>query len=112
MHFCFILKKCRPFGKIILKFTGENNQEFLVPTSLRIENELWDAEKQRPKNIYLKSGKKLNATLDRLRIALTAYLKQLESKKVVCTPEGLGRRVKKYCRQTAVYPKGSLLHYV
>jgi len=112
MHFCFILKKCRPLGKIILKFTGENNQEFLVPTLLRIENELWDAEKQRPKNIYLKSGKKLNVKLDRLRIALTAYLKQLESKKAVCTPEAIGRRIKTCCRKATAYPKGSLLHYM
>ncbi|WLD24304.1 phage integrase SAM-like domain-containing protein [Flavobacterium dauae] len=106
------MKKCRPLGKIILKFTGENNLEFLVPTPLRIENELWDADKERPKNIYLKSCKKLNAKLDRLRIALTTYLKQLESKNTVCTPEILGRCVKKYCSEPNGYSEGSLLYYM
>lgn len=112
MHFCFILKKCRPLGKIILKFTGENTTGFLIPTPLRIENDQWDADKQRPKNIYLKNCKKLNAKLDRLRIALAAYLKQLESQKAVCTPEALARRIKKCCKKQAFYPKGSLLHYM
>src|SRR5690606_16351540 len=50
--------------------------------------------------------------LDRLRIVLTAYLKQLESKKAVCTPEALARRIKKCCKKPAFYPKGSLLHYM
>lgn len=73
-------------GNTILKninlFLTIDNINFKFHTLLRIPQEDWDTEKQRPKNIYLKKHKKINCKLDILKKELALYVhKKSEEKK-------------------------------
>lgn len=111
MEFNFILKDNRPLDLIVLKLTDEQNNVHYIPTPLRISHNMWDEQKERPKNIYLKSEKKLNARLDRIRIGIADYLRELTVHKKCLSLATLARRIKKHAEPNSFpYSKGSLLY--
>src|SRR5690606_5827839 len=70
----------------------------------------WDADKERPKNIYLKRHKELNSKLDRLRISMAEYLNEVNQKKAVLTKKAIQGRINRCLREQGTdYPADSLL---
>ena len=111
MYFNFIVENALPMGRVILQITTENDTTLSVATPLRIAPEDWDTEKERPKNIYLKIHKRLNHQLDRLRIAIAGYLKEVKQHKAVLSVKTMQGRVGKCLKESkSHYPTDSLLH--
>lgn len=101
---------------ILLQILGPEGQVYQLLTPLRIKKELWNEQKQRPNNLYLKVCKTLNKRLDRLRISVSTYLesigwafekvsvraltsrirKELHSNEVKDSPESLLWNIKNY----------------
>ncbi|WET69063.1 tyrosine-type recombinase/integrase [Sphingobacterium sp.] len=110
MHLNFILNKNKPLASITLKIMDQDSTH-LVQTPIRIAPEMWDVEKERPKNIYLKVYKSLNQRLNRLKIGIVAYLKE---KKGIVSLAGLNRQVRKLMLQKSnvSYKEDSLLYHM
>ena len=110
MYLNFILNKNKPLAAITLKIRDQNFTH-LVQTPIRIAPEMWDIEKERPKNIYLKIYKNVNQRLNRLKVGIAAYLKE---RKGNVSLTGLNRQVKKLMLQKSnvSYKEGSLLYHM
>ncbi|ULT28184.1 hypothetical protein KUH03_17260 [Sphingobacterium sp. E70] len=80
MIFNFTLLRTGSTSIIALKFIDEQQNEFIVKTTLKINPTRWNTDKQRPENIYLKIYKKLNVKLDAIKIAVSNYLKEVAYK--------------------------------
>lgn len=91
MYLNFILNNNKPLSTITLKIRDQNST-YLIPTPIRIAPEMWDEEKERPKNIYLKVYKTLNQRLNHLKVGIASYLN--EKRGNVSLP-GLKRQVNK-----------------
>ncbi|KFF11277.1 site-specific integrase [Chryseobacterium soli] len=82
-------------------------------TCLRISEEEWDFAKQRPKNIYLKKYKKLNARLDRIKIRITEYIKERQKQKKLISQRLLSKEIQKISiEKQEIYPENSLLYFL
>src|SRR5690606_40920363 len=74
----------------------------------RIADEEWDSAKQRPKNIYLKKNKRLNAQLDRIKSQLPEYIRK-DKKKI--SQRMLSGKIQKICSsETNPLPNTLLYH--
>jgi len=80
---------------ILLELHGEQGQIHELRTPLRITKEMWDEQRQRPINIYLKSCKRLNIRLDRMRIAIASYLDSIGWKFEKVSLKLLASRIRK-----------------
>ncbi len=113
MIFNFVLKQNLNIGKITIQLRDEQEKVHYLDTSLTITPGMWDEIKQRPKNIYLKQFKKLNIRLDRIKIMIASYLKNITLKKVKLSLSALSRKIKKIISvQEIHYIDGSLLGYM
>lgn len=113
MIFNFTLLNPTSISFIYLAFVDDQQQQFLIKTSLKIVPAQWDEEKQRPCNIYLKKFKKLNTKLDAMKIAIATYLSELKSNKKEFSLRAVNRLVKKCCSEaTPSLPVGGLLQSV
>lgn len=110
MYLNFILNKNKPLAAITLKIINQDTVH-LVQTPLRITPEMWDEEKERPKNIYLKVYKNVNQRLNRLKVGIALYLKE---RKGNVSLTGLNRQVRKLMLQKSnvSYKEGSLLYHI
>lgn len=107
MHFSFSASQ----GIIILQITDNTNTTHLINTPLRIALDQWDTVKERPKNIYKKEGKNLNARLDRLRIGIAECLNEVQKQNKILSLQGLQGQIKKQCNKSLdTYPEGSFLY--
>lgn len=86
MTFEFYLPKSGTLKNIHLNLTDAHlKKTYSFKTSLRIAQEEWDKEKQRPTNIYVRKHKKLNKKLNAIRVHLAESLNHLsEGEKVFC----------------------------
>jgi len=110
MIFNFTLLSAGSTSIIALKFIDEQQNEFIIKTTLKINPTRWNADKQRPENIYLKIYKKLNAKLDAIKIAVSNYLKEVVSKQRKFSLNVVTRLIKKCCvLSESSFAKGSLL---
>lgn len=110
MIFNFTLLSIGSTSQIALKFIDEQQKEFVVKTTLKINPNRWNQDKQRPENIYLKIYKKLNAKLDTIKISVSSYLKEVASKQRKFSLNVLTRLIKKCCiLKESPYEPGSLL---
>lgn len=110
MIFNFTLLSTSSTSLIALKFIDEQQKEFIVKTTLKINPTRWDADRQRPENIYLKIYKKLNAKLDSIKIGVSEYLKEVTSKQRKFSLNVLTRLIKKCCSiNEKLFAEGSLL---
>ena len=50
----FLLNTLHSHSIIVAQVEDSEGKRYLVRTPLRIEADAWDAERQRPRNIYLK----------------------------------------------------------
>lgn len=111
MIFSFTLLNSYSRSFIYLSFVDDQQQQFFIKTALKITPSQWDHEKQRPKNIYLKSFKKLNTKLDALRISIATYINELKTSKREFSLRTVNRLVKKCCTEPeSILPEGGLLH--
>lgn len=109
INFDFTLLDAKPNAVIALKFIDNRQQEFIVKTALKINSAKWDADKQRPINIYLKKYKKLNAKIDALKVGVTNYLNEVALKQRKFSANILARLIKKCCLNAdSPYQDGSL----
>lgn len=110
MTFNFTLLSMGSTSLIALKFIDEQQKEFTIKTSLKINPYKWNTDKQRPENIYLKIFKKLNAKLDSIKIGVSNYLKEVASKQRKFSLNVLTRLIKKCCTLSErLFAEGSLL---
>lgn len=116
MDFYYFISPCQTSQScgINLRLTDTTLKiNYLIHLSLRINSEEWDTEKQRPKNIYLKKYKVLNAKLDRIKILIMESFKERLKKKKIISQRILASQVKKYCYQKETeYQESNLLFHV
>lgn len=97
---------------VFVHITDNNGVQHRVKTPLRTAYEHWDTGKQSPVNIYLKSAKALNRSLNLIKTGITEYAAALKSRGSSMTTAGLAKKVKHICLQPGgTYAQGSLLHY-
>ena len=108
MTFEFYLPENGTLKNINLKLTNKQGTEiFSFRTQLKISDKDWDKEKQRPKNIYLKKCKKLNAKLDKIKKELSGYIKNQQP-----TKREISKKIKKIClEETVELSENSLLYF-
>jgi site-specific recombinase XerD len=113
MTFDFILLDATALSTIALRFIDDKDKEYLLKTPLRIASSKWDAEKQRPYNIYLKKYKKLHTRLNKIRIGIATYLRDIKTKQRMFSINTLGRIIKKHASLSDHdSPDGSLLKHM
>ncbi|AJW65253.1 Phage integrase family protein [Elizabethkingia miricola] len=114
MTFKFYLSGSENIKNInLLVSESNNNNNFKFRTSLRIPEEEWDSNKNRPKNIYFKKNKSLNKKLDRVRIGVAEYIyNELVSKRKI-RQRNLSRVIQKICTEKQViHTEDSLLYFM
>ena len=116
--FEFYLPKNKQAQNIHLSITARFNlntsdyQKFIFRTPLQITADQWDETKQRPLNIYLKKNKKINTSLDQLKIRLTEYIKERNTLKKVPSKKILFYEIIEICTaKTVQFPNHSLLYF-
>ena len=114
MTFTFFLPENGTLKNVYLRFTDtKQNKPFTFRTSLRIKEEDWDSEKQRPVNIYLKKYKKLNAKLDEIKKVIAEYIRELHLRKKQPLQRGISKKIMDACSGKRVeLPENSLLYYM
>ncbi len=113
INFKFTLLHSSPFSTISLTILDDFQTEHVFNTPLKIAAELWNFEKQRPHNIYLKKNKNLNSKLDKLKIGIAEYLRTITAKKIKISHARLRKIIRENCDDTRnCRPNNSLLDYV
>ncbi|MDQ1086143.1 tyrosine-type recombinase/integrase [Siphonobacter sp. SORGH_AS_1065] len=111
----FLLNPLHSHSIIVAQVEDSAGKRYLVRTPLRIEADAWDAERQRPRNIYLKKYKTINAKLNRLKIALH-QLFQVKKTTRSLSLKTLERKINTLCQLEPSYGEDSLLaamsHYI
>lgn len=92
MTFKFFLSQSGTNKNIHLNLTDkQQNKAYTFRINLRISDDDWDKEKQRPTNIYLKKYKKLNANLNNIKKELAERIWEKRSEKKTSSPTGIGK---------------------
>lgn len=114
MTFKFFLSQSGTNKNIHLNLTDkQQNKAYTFRTNLRISDDDWDKEKQRPTNIYLKKYKKLNANLNNIKKELAERIWEKRSEKKQVHQQALARRIKAVCSgKSTSLPENSLLYYM
>ena len=114
MTFEFFLSASGKQKNIYLSLTdNQQNKTYTFRTHLRISDDDWDKEKQRPVNIYQKKHKQLNAKLDRLKKELAEYIREKREEKKQIQQRALASVIKTVCSgQTQKLSENSLLYYM
>lgn len=110
----FFLSNNGTVRNINLKFTSESGyNSFVAHMPLRIAEEEWDKEKQRPKNIYIKKHKHLNNKIDQLKVELKEYYSHKKNKERLISQRQFSKTVKNIClRKETCYPEMTLLYFM
>ena len=108
MESSFFLTRQNQLRTVCLKLVLDD-ETLTFRTPLKIKKDDWDAEKQRPKNIYLKEFKELNNKLDTIKVEVYsafAYKKPVSKRTIA-------RRIEAVCKEVkTVFPEKSLLYYI
>lgn len=98
MIFEFFLSQTGTTKNIHLNLTDKlQNKTYTFRTQLRISEDNWDKERQRPVNIYLKKHKKLNVKLDYIKKELAEYIRKRRSEKKQLCQRLLIREINAVC---------------
>ena len=113
MTFEFFLPESGTLKNINLKLRNKQGTEiFSFRTQLKISDKDWDKEKQRPKNIYLKKCKKLNAKLDKIKKEVSGYIRNQQLKNKQPTKREISKEIKKIClEETVELSRTSFLYF-
>lgn len=114
MTFEFFLPQSGNLKNIHINFTDKQlNKSFTFRTALRIPEQDWDREKQRPDNIYLKKYKKLNHKLNSIKLGIAECIREKRKDKKLPVHRTIAREIKEICSgQTESLPENSLLFYM
>lgn len=114
MTFEFYLSESGTRKNIHLRFTDNHlNETFAFRTSLRIKEDNWNREKQRPANIYLKKYKKLNAKLDEIKKAIAEYVREQRLIKKQIGQRTISKIIREICSGKRIECcDNSLLYYM
>ncbi|SDF09804.1 tyrosine-type recombinase/integrase [Epilithonimonas hungarica] len=114
MTFDFFLPQNGTLKNIHLSLTDKQQKKtHIFRTPLRICEEDWDKEKQRPTNIYLKKYKKLNNKLNKVKLGLTESIKEKRGCKKLLLQRALAKEIKKICSEKNNRPaENSLLYFM
>lgn len=114
MTFEFFLPQNGSLKNIHLKLTDNHQKKtFTFRTPLRITAENWDADKQRPSNIYIKKYKKINRRLNLIKTIISENVRLKRNENKTICHRTLTREVQKICTNTFIEkPKDSLLLYM
>lgn len=114
MVFKFTLSQKGMVKNINLNIYDEREKiDYNFRTSLKIKEEDWDKEKQRPRNIYLKENKKINNKLDNIKKELTEFVDIKLKDKKHSLQRTLSKEIKKICSQEEpFFSEGSFLYYM
>ncbi|WP_304343963.1 phage integrase SAM-like domain-containing protein [Chryseobacterium koreense] len=114
MTFEFFLPQSGNFKNIHINFTDKQlNKSFTFRTALRIPEQDWDKQKQRPDNIYLKKYKKLNNKLNSIKLSIAECVREKRKNKKIPLHRTLAREIKEICfGQNGNLPENSLLYYL
>ena len=114
MTFEFFLPQNGIIKNIHLNLTDKKqNKTYTFRTHLKISEEDWDKEKQRPINIYLKKFKELNNKLDIVKKELSEYVCSKRTEKKAPHQRTMSRDIKQICSgQKNKLSEGSLLFYM
>lgn len=114
MTFKFFLSQSGTNKNIHLNLTDkQQNKAYTFRTNLRISDDDWDKEKQRPTNIYLKKYKKLNVKLDLLKKELAEHIREKRLEKKQLHKRTLAREIKVvFNSQISNLPENSFLYYM
>lgn len=86
---------------------------FTFNTPLKIAQEDWDQEKQRPKNIYLKKNKKINARLDEIKIQLASLFTGKITRNKGISHRTVSRLIKKIAYENkTIYDGNSFIYFM
>ncbi len=112
MNFTFYLPETQKVsGPIYLRVLNESFRlDFVFLTGITMAPQEWDAEKERPKNIYLKKNKNISAVLDRIRVELAEYIRQRKTGKKAVTKTGISKKLSEIITTKALQqPENSIL---
>ena len=120
MTFEFFLSASGKQKNIYLSLTdNQQNKTYTFRTHLRISDDDWDKEKQRPMNIYLKKHKQLNAKLDKLKKEIADHIRERRSQKKQLHQRLLAKKVKDVAsfqpptkEGEILYTENTLLYYM
>ena len=114
MTFEFFLPEKGIVKNIHLNLTDQQqNRTYTFRTQLRISEKDWDKNKLRPSNIYLKKYKKLNSTLDILKIELAESIRFKREENKQLPQRSISKKIKDICsKQKKKLPENSLLFYM
>lgn len=112
MNFTFYLPETQKVsGPIYLRVLDESFRlDFVFLTGIMMAPQEWDAEKERPKNIYLKKNKNISAVLDRIKVELAEYIRQRKTGKKAVTKTGISKKLSEIITTKALQqPENSFL---
>ena len=112
--FAFILKaKTNNHYHITLKITELNGTIKFIETPLIILPEEWDVVKLCPNNLYNEKSKILNKKLNRIKIYIANYFKDLEKTGKAVSTNLLNKSIKKICENSSIdFKPETLLFYM
>lgn len=99
-------------ANICLKITDKSGKTIDLSTSLEIIPEEWDSFRQRPKNIYKKSNKKLNKILNTIKLYISEYASSCNVKKSQISKKAIINFITRICNDDLeTLPPNSFLKY-
>jgi len=110
----FILKhKTNNHYQITLKITEPNGTVKFIGTPLIIQPDEWDVFKQSPNNLYDENSKIINKKLNRIKIYIANYFKDLEKTGKAVSSNLLNKSIKKICENSSIdFKPDTLLFYM
>ena len=114
MNFYFYLPNKGNNSKIHLSLIDLTiNKKYTFKTSLSINPDQWDAQKQRPFNIYLKKFKGLNRKLDKIKLQITEHILFKRDLNKIPLQRELSKEIKEVCiNKEKQLPENALLRYM
>ncbi|WP_312313836.1 phage integrase SAM-like domain-containing protein, partial [Empedobacter brevis] len=114
MTFNFFLPDNGDVKNIHLSLIDQSqNKKYTFRTSLRITPDQWDAQKQRPSNIYLKKFKRLNRKLDKIKLHVTEHILFKRDLNKIPLQRELSKEIKEVCiNKEKQLPENALLRFM
>lgn len=114
MTFNFFLPDNGDVKNIHLSLIDQSqNKKYTFRTSLRITPDQWDAQKQRPCNIYLKKFKRLNRKLDKIKLQVTEHILFKRDLNKIPLQRELSKEIKEVCiNKEKQLPENALLRFM
>lgn len=114
MTFQFFLPKRNLSKNLYLNITdASRNINYHFNTHLQMNENEWDFQLERPKNIYLKKQKLLNEKINLLKLEIKEYIEKKSTQVKSVSQRSLSKKIREICaRREDQFPENSLLYYM